>query len=109
MDSHPVSGLARVSDGSGVPTYDVLYDLITSVVFIVGQVFETVLHVDTWRDEILDPVVGKNLSFTSNVAPKQIQGYILNYGNFIEAAWKHPSTLGVISKIARIELVLRVD
>lgn len=65
--------------------------------------------VNRMRDEILDPEVQNNYSYTSDIAPRQIRGYAPKYGKFIFEAWKHPQSLAIISKIAGVDLVPVTD
>ena len=57
------------------------------------------------RSEIAKPEVIRNHTFCSNIAANQLRGYARDYAPFTYAAWNHPETVAIISKLARIELV----
>lgn len=57
------------------------------------------------RSEIFKPEVVKNHTFSSNLAPAQLRGYARNHAPFIFAAWTHPETVAIVSKLAGVDLV----
>jgi hypothetical protein len=57
------------------------------------------------RSEIFKPRVIKNHAFSSNIAASQVRGYARDHAPFTYAAWNHPKTVAIISKLADIELV----
>ena len=65
--------------------------------------------VQQMRSEILNPEVMDKCSYRSNIAACQLRGYATKYAPFAYDAWNHPETLGVISKIAGVDLVPVMD
>ena len=61
--------------------------------------------VQKFRDEVLNPEVMGKFLYQSNLAPAQIRGYAKSHAPFTMAAWNHPKTLEIVSKIAGVELV----
>ncbi|EDU45410.1 hypothetical protein PtrSN002B_001888 [Pyrenophora tritici-repentis] len=57
------------------------------------------------RSEIAQPEVVQKHSFSSNIAANQLRGYARDYAPFTYAAWNHPETAAIVSKLAGIELV----
>ncbi|KAF1971371.1 hypothetical protein BU23DRAFT_471008 [Bimuria novae-zelandiae CBS 107.79] len=67
----------------------------------------TVEAVEIMREEILN--VPEKYKFKSNIARSQLRGYAKDCAPFTYAAWTHPETLALISKIAEVELVPVMD
>ncbi|CZT11372.1 uncharacterized protein RAG0_15544 [Rhynchosporium agropyri] len=65
--------------------------------------------IDIMRSEIFTDEVMKNYNETSDLIPFLVRGYIPKYAKFSAAAWKHPRTLALISRIAGVELVTAID
>ena len=61
------------------------------------------------RAEILSEKVRQEYQFSSNLSKSQLRGYAADCGPFTYAAWNHPETLALISKIARIDLIPQMD
>jgi hypothetical protein len=61
------------------------------------------------RREIFQPEVMANHSFSSNIAACQLRGYAKQYAPFTYAAWTHPETLAILSKIAGVDIVPLAD
>lgn len=57
------------------------------------------------RSEISKPEVTQNYTFSSNIAAAQLRGYVRDHAPFTRAAWNHPSTIAIVSKLAGIDLV----
>lgn len=57
------------------------------------------------RSEIFKPEVTQNYSFSSNLAAAQLRGYARDHAPFTRAAWNHPSTVAIVSKLAGIDLI----
>lgn len=57
------------------------------------------------RSEISKPEVTTEHHFASNIAKTQLRGYAREHAQFTFAAWNHPATLAIISKLARIDLI----
>lgn len=57
------------------------------------------------RSEIAKPEVTANHEFASNIAQAQLRGYVRKYAPFTFAAWTHPATLAIVSKLAGIDLI----
>ena len=56
------------------------------------------------RSEISQPQVVENHIFSSNIAAAQLRGYARRYAPFTFAAWNHPETVAIISKMAGVDL-----
>ena len=56
------------------------------------------------RAEIAQPQVVENHSFSSNIAAAQLRGYARQHAPFTYAAWNHPKTVAIISKLAGVDL-----
>ncbi|KAL2066744.1 hypothetical protein VTL71DRAFT_2816 [Oculimacula yallundae] len=65
--------------------------------------------IDIMRSEVFTDEVMNNYSRSSDLIPLLVRGYIPKHARFSEAAWKHPRTLEMISKIAGVELVTAID
>ncbi|KAG4430941.1 hypothetical protein IFR05_013579 [Cadophora sp. M221] len=65
--------------------------------------------IDIMRAEVFTDEVMTNYSRSSDLTPLFIRGYVPKYAKFTEAAWKHPKTLDLISKIAGIDLAIAID
>ena len=61
------------------------------------------------RREVLSPPVLRNCQYSSNLAQSQLRGYADKYAPFVYDAWKHPSTLAVVSQVAGIDLAVQFD
>ncbi|KAI1799451.1 hypothetical protein F4811DRAFT_568211 [Daldinia bambusicola] len=61
------------------------------------------------RKEVLSPEVLSNCQYSSNLAQCQLRGFANKYAPFVYDVWKSPETLGIISKIAGIDLVTEMD
>jgi hypothetical protein len=61
--------------------------------------------IDIMRSEIVKPEVTSNHQFASNIANAQLRGYARENAPFTYAAWNHPATLAIISKLAGIDLI----
>jgi len=61
--------------------------------------------VEMMRSEIAKPEVVQNHTFSSNIAANQLRGYAREHAPFTYAAWTHPTTIAIVSKLARIDLV----
>jgi hypothetical protein len=57
------------------------------------------------RSEIAKPEVKRGYQFSSNIANSQLRGYARDHAPFTYAAWNHPATVALVSKLAGIELV----
>ncbi|KAH9860787.1 hypothetical protein J1614_012120 [Plenodomus biglobosus] len=57
------------------------------------------------RSEIAKPEVTANHAFSSNIAAAQLRGYARDHAPFTYAAWNHPATIAIVSKLAGIDLV----
>jgi hypothetical protein len=57
------------------------------------------------RSEIAKPEVNSEHCFSSNIANAQLRGYPRKYAPFTYAAWTHPTTIALVSKLAGIDLV----
>ncbi|KAF2854895.1 hypothetical protein T440DRAFT_465029 [Plenodomus tracheiphilus IPT5] len=57
------------------------------------------------RSEIAKPEVIANHTFSSNIAAAQLRGYARDHAPFTYAAWNHPSTVAIVSKLAGIDLI----
>jgi hypothetical protein len=57
------------------------------------------------RTEIAKPEVKDNHRFASNIANAQLRGYAREHAPFTYAAWNHPTTIAVVSKLAGIDLI----
>ncbi|KAL3417862.1 hypothetical protein PVAG01_10872 [Phlyctema vagabunda] len=65
--------------------------------------------IDIMRSEVLAPEVIEDYSFSSDLSAQQVRGYAPKHGKFIFEAWKNPSVLSIISKIAGVDLVPVMD
>lgn len=61
--------------------------------------------IQAMRLEISKPEVTKNHIFSSNLAAAQLRGYAREHAPFTYAAWNHPETISIVSKLAGIDLV----
>ncbi|KAI0834690.1 hypothetical protein F5Y06DRAFT_306580 [Hypoxylon sp. FL0890] len=61
------------------------------------------------RAEIFQQEVMENYRASSTIAAMQVRGYAEKHAPFIYAAWKHPKTLELLSKVAGIDLSIKVD
>lgn len=61
--------------------------------------------VNMMRSEVLQPEVLENFSFSSTIAASQLRGYARDHAPFTYAAWNHPDTIAIVSKVAGIDLV----
>ncbi|KAH3938362.1 hypothetical protein HBH98_255490 [Parastagonospora nodorum] len=57
------------------------------------------------RAEIAKPEAQRDYQFASSVTDVQLRGYARKHAPFTYAAWNHPQTVGIVSKLAEIELV----
>jgi hypothetical protein len=57
------------------------------------------------RSEIARPEVKADHHYASNIASAQLRGYARKHAPFTYAAWKHPKTIAIVSKLAGIDLV----
>jgi hypothetical protein len=57
------------------------------------------------RQEIDKPEVRENHAVASNIASSQLRGYARDHAPFTYAAWNHPETIAIVSKLAAIDLV----
>lgn len=57
------------------------------------------------RSEIIQPEVKANHHYASNIASAQLRGYAREHAPFTYAAWKHPKTIAIVSKLAGIDLI----
>ena len=61
--------------------------------------------IEIMRSEIAKREVTADHHFASNIANAQLRGYARKHAPFTFAAWNHPATLALISKLAGIDLV----
>ncbi|KAL3450677.1 hypothetical protein BJX65DRAFT_322301 [Aspergillus insuetus] len=61
------------------------------------------------RNEVLSDEVFAKWKYSSELAQCQLRGYAADCAPFIYDAWKNPETLGIISKIAGVDLVPAMD
>ncbi|CAE7177549.1 hypothetical protein CFE70_005701 [Pyrenophora teres f. teres 0-1] len=61
--------------------------------------------IDIMRSEIAQPEVAQKHSFSSNIAANQLRGYAREHAPFTYAAWNHPETVAIVSKLAGVDLV----
>lgn len=73
----------------------------------VTQPFELFSHeaIQIMRSEIFEPTVTKNHTFSSNIAAAQLRGYARDHAPFTYAAWNHPETIAIVSKLAGVDLI----
>jgi hypothetical protein len=57
------------------------------------------------RTEIAKPEVKVNHQFASNIANAQLRGYARQHAPFTYAAWNHPDTVAIVSKLAGVDLI----
>ena len=57
------------------------------------------------RSEIAQPEVTNSHTFSSNIAAAQLRGYARAHAPFTYAAWTHPATIAIVSKLAGVDLV----
>jgi hypothetical protein len=57
------------------------------------------------RLEIDKPEVRENHGVHSNIASSQLRGYARDHAPFTYAAWNHPETIAIVSKLAAVDLV----
>lgn len=57
------------------------------------------------RTEIAQAEVRQRCMYSSNLANAQLRGYARKYAPFTYAAWTHPDTVAIVSKLAGIDLV----
>lgn len=57
------------------------------------------------RSEIAKPEVTKNHLYSSNIAHAQLRGYARQHAPFTYAAWTHPETIAIVSRLAGIDLI----
>ncbi|KAL5117196.1 hypothetical protein ACEQ8H_004885 [Pleosporales sp. CAS-2024a] len=57
------------------------------------------------RSEINKAEVKDNHHYASNIANSQLRGYARQHAPFTYAAWKHPRTIAIVSKLAGIDLI----
>jgi hypothetical protein len=57
------------------------------------------------RSEIAKPEVRARYHYASNIANAQLRGYAREYAPFTYAAWNHPETIAIVSKLAGIDLI----
>ncbi|KAJ4370483.1 hypothetical protein N0V83_005003 [Neocucurbitaria cava] len=57
------------------------------------------------RSEISKSEVTKNHTFSSNIAAAQLRGYARDHAPFTYAAWTHPKTCAIVSKLAGVDLI----
>ncbi|KAL2809937.1 hypothetical protein BJX63DRAFT_423418 [Aspergillus granulosus] len=61
------------------------------------------------RKEVLSDEVFSKWKYSSELAQCQLRGYAADCAPFVYDAWKSPETLGIISKIAGVDLVPAMD
>ncbi|KAL2852867.1 hypothetical protein BJY01DRAFT_259690 [Aspergillus pseudoustus] len=61
------------------------------------------------RKEVLSDEVFSKWKYSSELAQCQLRGYATDCAPFVYDAWKSPETLGIISKIAGVDLVPAMD
>ncbi|KAH7077169.1 hypothetical protein FB567DRAFT_143709 [Paraphoma chrysanthemicola] len=57
------------------------------------------------RSEIDKPEVRADHTYASNIANAQLRGYAVKHAPFTYAAWTHPETLAIVSKLADVDLI----
>jgi hypothetical protein len=57
------------------------------------------------RSEIAKPEVKAGHHYASNIASDQLRGYAREHAPFTYAAWNHPETIAIVSKLAGIDLI----
>jgi hypothetical protein len=57
------------------------------------------------RSEIDKPEVRANHTYASNIANAQLRGYAAKHAPFTYAAWNHPETMAIVSKLAGVDLI----
>ncbi|KAF2262429.1 hypothetical protein CC78DRAFT_606134 [Lojkania enalia] len=57
------------------------------------------------RSEVLKPEVRESCTFSSNIAANQLRGYAKEHAPFTYAAWRHPKTHAIVSKLAGVDLI----
>jgi hypothetical protein len=57
------------------------------------------------RSEIDKAEVRDNHHYASNIASAQLRGYARKHAPFTYAAWNHPETVAIVSKLAGIDLI----
>ena len=57
------------------------------------------------RSEIFKPEIMGSHTFSSNIAAAQLRGYARDHAPFTYAAWNHPETIAIISKLAGVDLI----
>jgi hypothetical protein len=57
------------------------------------------------RSEIAKPEVKADHHYASNIASAQLRGYARKHAPFTYAAWNHPETKAIVSKLAGIDLI----
>jgi hypothetical protein len=57
------------------------------------------------RSEIARPEVKEDHHYASNIANSQLRGYARKHAPFTYAAWNHPDTIAIVSKLAGIDLI----
>ncbi|KAH7370941.1 hypothetical protein BKA65DRAFT_522461 [Rhexocercosporidium sp. MPI-PUGE-AT-0058] len=65
--------------------------------------------IDIMRAEVFTDEVMNNYSRSSDLIPLLVRGYVSEHAKFTEAAWKHPRTLDLLSRIAGIDLAIAID
>jgi hypothetical protein len=65
--------------------------------------------VQIMRAEIFRKEVMEKYRVSSTIAAMQVRGYVNKCAPFISAAWKHPKTMEILSKVAGIDLAIRID
>jgi hypothetical protein len=61
--------------------------------------------INIMRSEIAKPEVMANHHYASNIASAQLRGYAKQHAPFTYAAWTHPETVAIVSRLAGIDLV----
>lgn len=61
--------------------------------------------IEVMRSEIFKPEVLKDYRYSSNIAQTQLRGYARDHAPFTFAAWNHPDTLAIVSKLAGVDLI----
>ncbi|KAL3468342.1 hypothetical protein BJX64DRAFT_282520 [Aspergillus heterothallicus] len=65
--------------------------------------------IEHMRREVLSDEVFSKWKYSSELAQCQLRGYAADCAPFVYDAWKNPETLGIISKIAGVDLVPAMD
>ncbi|KAH8726322.1 hypothetical protein GQ44DRAFT_706118 [Phaeosphaeriaceae sp. PMI808] len=61
--------------------------------------------IEIMRSEISKPEIRSNYHYSTNIAASQLRGYARLHAPFTYAAWNHPETIAIVSRLSGVDLI----